>query len=129
MWPQQQREILNCVPKDTYGLVPTLREGPREGVSGTVLLQALPCSCSHIFTNNLKKDVGDMFSPFAHDPDLGNTVTSFHSRNQNGNGGQASQKSAKGSSEDLALRPEKSQQHLLWDGQEPVLRAAFVERI
>lgn len=29
---------------------------------------------------NLNKNVGDMLIPFAHDPDLGSTVTSFHTR-------------------------------------------------
>lgn len=29
---------------------------------------------------NLNKNVGDMFIPFARDPDLGSTVTSFHTR-------------------------------------------------
>lgn len=107
-------------------MVSTLREGSREREPGTALLVPLPCSCSHIFflNNNLKKGVGDMFIPFAHDPDLGSTVTSFHSRNQNGNGGQASQKSAKGSSEDPALASGKAN-CILWNGQEPVSVAAF----
>lgn len=85
-------------------------------------------SSSHIFTNNLKKGMGDMFIPFAHDPDLRSTVTSFHSRKQNGNRGQASPKSAKGPSEDPALGSEKancsyygmarslSYQQSLWEG-------------
>lgn len=81
----------------------TQREGSREQESGTALLLASPSSSSHIFTNNLRKGVGDMFIPFAHDPDLRSTVTSFHSRNQNENRDQASFKSAKGLSEDPAL--------------------------
>lgn len=56
------------------------REGSREREPGTALALASPSSSSHIFTNNLKKGVGDMFIPFAHDPDPRSTVTSFHSR-------------------------------------------------
>lgn len=84
------------------------REGSREQESGTPDSDTGVSSSSHIFTNNLKKGVGDMFIPFAHDPDLRSTVTSFHSRKQNGYGGQASPKSAKGSSEDPALGSEKA---------------------
>jgi len=32
----------------------------------------------NIFIANLNKDMDDMFIPFAHDPDLGSPVTSFH---------------------------------------------------
>lgn len=32
----------------------------------------------NIFIANLNKDMDDTFIPFAHDPDLGSTVTSFH---------------------------------------------------
>lgn len=34
----------------------------------------------NIFINDFNTDVDDMFIPFAYDPDLGNTVTSFHTR-------------------------------------------------
>lgn len=87
--------MASCVPKEVDGLV---SPHPESGFQ-RALPPALACSCSNVFfTNNLDKGVGDMFLLFAHDPDLGSIVTSFHSRNQKGNHGHALQKSAKGSS-------------------------------
>lgn len=71
--------MTSCVPKRMEGLASTQREGSRERDPGAALALVSPSSSSHIFTNNLKKGVGDMFIPFAHDPDPRSTVTSFRS--------------------------------------------------
>lgn len=39
----------------------------------------ISCSCS-MFLSPTWKDLDAMFIPFAHDPDLGSTATSFHTR-------------------------------------------------
>lgn len=71
------------------------------------------------------KNVDDLLIPFTPDPDLGSTVTSFHTRIRIKIDLQDGPSLPRVKGQSCTFMSEKKQSHLLQDGQEPAFRAIF----